>query len=149
MTEWHLLWQAYLEFYKSAETEVHITHSGETHRADAVLPGGRIIELQHSSLSPEEINLREEFYGKELVWIFDVREAYETKRLHLRKKDGKDTFRWKQPKRSIAFARRKVYLDLGAGSCLELTKMYQTSPCGGFGKLRHSIDLEEFLGMNT
>lgn len=149
MTQWHILWQSYLDFYKGANTEVRISRHGEIHRADAVLPDGRIIELQHSSLSPAEINLRESFYGKNLVWIFDACEAYETKRLHLRKKDGKDTFRWKQPKKSIAYAKRKVFLDLGAGSCLELEKMYQTSPCGGFGTLHHSQDLEEFLNMNA
>lgn len=85
------------------------------HRADAVLPGGKIIELQRSSISPRNIYLREEFYGEKMIWLFDTRDAYENKRFDLRKKGNKDTFRWKQTRKSIAFARRKVFLDLGEG----------------------------------
>lgn len=148
LTGWHLLWQQFLEFYRSARIEVPIKRSHSAHRADAVLPGGKIIELQHSSISPRNIYLREEFYGEKMIWLFDTRDAYENKRFDLRKKGNKDTFRWKQPRKSIAFATRKVFLDLGEGYIFYIKKIYFDTYCGGYGKLYYWQDLHEFEGLN-
>ena len=148
LTDWHLSWQQFLEYYRSANIEVPIKDSHSSHIADAVLPGGKIIELQHSSISPRDIYLREEFYGKKLIWVFDTREAYKSKRFDLRKKGNKNTFRWKQPRKSIAFATRKVFLDLGEGYLFQIKKIYFDTYCGGFGTLHYWQDLHEYEGMN-
>ncbi len=145
ITEWHAIWQDILEGEESANIEVPIERNGYMHRADAVLKGGTIIELQHSAISPAEIREREIFYGVQLIWIFDIQEAYEKERFEFKKERSptKRTFRWKHPKMSIAFARRKVYLDLGNDWLLYLLKMYPDTPCGGIGELisRHDLFL--------
>jgi len=143
MTQWHANWQDILEGEESANIEVPIERNGYVHRADAILKSGTIIELQHSAISPAEIREREIYYGVRLVWIFDIKEAYNNDRFELRKKLGnyKYTFRWKHPKKSITFATRRVYLDFGNDSLLYLIKIYPGPPCAGIGELisRHEL----------
>ena len=143
ITEWHVNWQDILEVEEGANVEVPIEKNGYVHRADAMLENGTIVELQHSTISPAEIREREFYYGLKMIWIFDIKDAFDNERFELRKKlsDGKRTFRWKHPKTSIAFATRRVYLDLGHGWLLHLIKMYPDTPCGGIGELIGSIDL--------
>lgn len=145
ITEWHVNWQDILEGEESADIEVPIKRNGYVHRADAVLKNKTIIELQHSAISPAEIREREYYYGVQLIWVFDIQEAYNKERFELRKELSatKRTFRWKHPKKSIAFATRKVYLDLGNDWLLYLIKMYPDTPCGGIGELisRHDLFL--------
>src|ERR1700690_2740368 len=95
LTAWHVGWQMYLIDQKRAKIEVPVERDGEKHRADAVLPVGTIIEIQHSSISPQDIERREDFYGETMVWVFDVRAAYKNKRFELRRKTERDfyTFR--------------------------------------------------------
>jgi hypothetical protein len=120
-----------------------MSKNGETHRADAVLPDGKIIELQHSRISPEEIRERELFYGEKLVWIFDCRSAYEKGRIELKEKNDNKTFRWKHAKKTIAYTSRKTFLDLGEGNLYELVWMSKDTPCGGRGKLHYSEHIED------
>jgi competence protein CoiA len=59
---------------------------------------------------------------------------------HVRDEDALDpgayrTFRWQHPRRSILACRRPVFLDLGEGQLLELKKMHQNAPYGGWGYL--------------
>lgn len=71
MSEWHREWQAQ---FPLKNREVVIEYEGEKHRAD-VLACGYVIEFQHSHISCEEFNRRNEFYtkaGKKVVWVFDV-----------------------------------------------------------------------------
>ena len=103
------------------------------HRADIQLPPGLVIELQHSAISSEDIKSREEFYGRrEMVWIFDAREAYEAGRLSIRDRGDYHTFRWKQPRKSIANCRAEVYLDTGY-SIFHLKRIKNLSPFSGWG----------------
>jgi competence CoiA-like predicted nuclease len=146
LTEWHIKWQDYLRTYRAADIEVPIIRNGAAHRADVVMPDGTIIELQHSAITPEQIREREEFYGPKFAWVFDTRDAYEQDRFQPRKKNGKDTFRWKQPRKSIAFCKRKVFLDLGEGYLFRVAKIYPDAPCGGYGKLHHDGYIEEYIG---
>ena len=104
------------------------------HRADVVAMDSTVIELQHSHLSPDEIREREEFYGK-MVWIWDAVKPYEEERLLIfehTNDDGKSyhTFKWKQPRKSIAWCTKPRYLDLGDGRLLRV----------------HKIDAEKFTG---
>ena len=131
---WHLQWQSYLA-QQGAEIEVTMERGGTTHRADAVLKNGTVVELQHSSISVDEIEKREKFYGN-LIWIFDAIDAYEKDRFDLRMKEGYQTFRWKHARKSIAHASKPVRLDLGDGWIMNLKKMSKDSPCGGWGVIK-------------
>lgn len=143
ITVWHEGWQNILEYEEGANIEVPIEKDGCVHRADAVLKNGTIIELQHSTISPAAIREREYYYGERMIWLFDCRDAYDNDRFELRKKlsDVKRTFRWKHPKKSIAYANRKVYLDFGNDTLFFLIKLYPDTPCGGIGELVSRHDL--------
>lgn len=110
-SDWHLSWQAFLEERYKARCEVWIKRGRVMHRADAVLPDGTVVEIQHSSISPQEIRARELFYGK-MAWIFDAQEA--GRRDRLRFFDGKYwNVVWKHPRKTLIAARRQIYLDTG------------------------------------
>lgn len=71
MSEWHRAWQ---EQFPIECREVPIEYNGIKHRAD-VCVGKAIFEFQHSPISNEEIQARNQFYtsaGYELIWIFDA-----------------------------------------------------------------------------
>lgn len=69
-TEWHRKWQNY---FSEDQTEVYIYGNYEYHRADIVTKKGLIIEIQNSPISPEDIDLRESFYG-DMMWIINSKE---------------------------------------------------------------------------
>jgi len=50
----------------------HTAPEGEVHRADIKTPTGIVIEVQHSTMTDEERESREAFYGN-LIWIVDGR----------------------------------------------------------------------------
>ena len=106
LTTWHIEWQESLERH-GAQLEVPITKNGKTHRADAVLANGTVVEIQHSPISTQEIAERELFYGRNMVWLFDVQDAYMKDRFDVRYKGEKTTFRWKHPQKSIAYAKEQ------------------------------------------
>lgn len=80
MSDWHRAWQ---ERFPLNNREVGLPQSKPIHRAD-VLAYGFVIEFQHSRITREEFNLRNEFYtsiGKKVIWIFDMREAFESENM--------------------------------------------------------------------
>jgi competence protein CoiA len=133
LTSWHLAWQ---DRVPSHAREVTLAD----HRADIFAADGTVIELQHSYLPPDEIDIRERFYRR-MVWIFDATEAYSQGRLDLRERDGWVSFRWKHPRKSVALCRRPVLLDLG-GSLLRLRRIHPEAPCGGWG---YRVDVDDFV----
>lgn len=109
MTAWHRNWQSAAPSWRR---EVPIGR----HRADVVTVDGRIYEFQHSSLDPDELTEREDFYRGDLVWLWDAREAYDEDRLHLERDLGdrrEVKFHWPKSRRSIGLCARAVFLDLG------------------------------------
>lgn len=152
-TEWHSGWK---NLVPETWIEIIIEKDGKRRLADIRLPNGCAVKLQRAPLSPEEIRDYEQFFG-EMVWIFDVRDSRETldalglPRLDLRKKEmsplakqlrgGRGTpanyrtFRWKHPKKHIAFAKKRVFLDIGEGEVFQLARLYPKRPSGGFGFL--------------
>jgi competence protein CoiA len=132
-SEWHRDWKACVP---SRQREVVIGR----HRADIQLDDGMVYELQHSSISTQEIREREDFYGR-MAWIFDCREPYENDRLRIRaprpdrRTPNYRTFRWAHVRKSIAACRRTVYLDLGEDVLLRLGKLYLDGYPGGYGFL--------------
>lgn len=150
-TEWHLAWKR-----RFKNVEITMRRGDEWHRADAQTDSGWVVEFQHSPISPEQIYVREQFYGN-MIWVFDVSASrqdvgFNGPRLVLY--DGTDTradenyvtFRWKHPRKSVSAARRLVYLDLGDGWLLRLGKIYPNGVCGGWG---HLLMYDEFMEIDT
>lgn len=74
-TQWHREWK---DRFPEDCQEVIIRGSGKwegvVHRADVAIPGGPVIEFQHSSLSADQIREREDFYTDNwgsMVWVVD------------------------------------------------------------------------------
>ena len=121
------------------------------HRADIVGADGNVIELQHSSISSEEIRVREAFYFK-LIWLLDGSSFEE----NFLTRDHEDYvgFRWKHPRKCWLFAQRPLFIDfngqiLGVGALREYEdeeenwwgKMVPKTKVGGWG---HWWTKEEF-----
>jgi hypothetical protein len=69
---WHLGWKALVVEAQCEVTMKRVIDGVEHHhRADVVGDRGVVIELQHSSISVEDIQARESFYGR-MVWVFDA-----------------------------------------------------------------------------
>lgn len=69
-TDWHIKWQNH---FLEDQTEVYIYGNNEYHRADILTNKGLVIEIQNSPISPEDIYLRESFYG-DMIWIINSKE---------------------------------------------------------------------------
>jgi hypothetical protein len=137
-TAWHRGWQ---ECVEPSQREVVMGW----HRADLVTPLGYVIELQHSSISPDQIAAREAFYGPRMIWVFDATDAFADDRLNLRQRDGYVSFRWKHPRKTIGACVRRVYLDLGDGSVLRVRRVHTQAPCGGWGERGAKADLQRWI----
>jgi len=101
-SQWHINWK---NNFSREEQEVIIGK----HRADIKTKNGIVIELQHSSISSEDIIEREQFY-KNMIWILDG-ETF-GKGFDLRNKKGVITFRWKNPPKSWWISNKQIYIDL-------------------------------------
>ena len=97
MSEWHLSWQ---EQFPIECREVVVEHEGKRHRADILIEEHKIvIEFQHSSLSPEEFQKRNQFYidcGYNVVWLFDMSRAKQEQE-HFVLSEAGDYYIWKKP----------------------------------------------------
>lgn len=129
---WHLNWK---ERFPTQWREVVVGR----HRADVKSPR-TVIELQASSISPAEIEEREEFYG-DMVWVIDA-EKFD---LDLRKNETHVSFRWKHPRKTWWYAEKQLYFDLG-DKLLRIYKLYSGVPCGGWGKF---VAYEEFVSQHS
>jgi hypothetical protein len=151
-TDWHRSWkQRFLT--GGAAIEVTLDRNGVRHRADVELSSGRVLELQHSSISVDELREREFFY-RELAWLFDVREPHAAGRFGLFTRDGYLAFRWQHPRKHIAYARAPAYLDLGLDRfgterILRLGKMHLDAPCRGWGRMVGVNSLAPGLAMRA
>jgi len=144
-TEWHLDWK---DYFSKAEQEVVMG----PHRADVRTKGGRVIELQHSPISVDEIREREWFYGTGMVWVVDASEFIQN--LDFRDKGDYSSFWWKWPRKTWSSACRPVYLDPGYGQLgryseelFRLRKMGNQAPCGGWGQWGCKWDFVRFFSV--
>lgn len=135
-SEWHRQWKDLLAPPEQQEVVLGC------HRADIVNDHGVVIELQHSSISPETIRDRDHFYnkmGEGLVWLFDARDMV------LRFKKVFDEYfqglsptgpsasegwiQWKHPRQSWWHAVSPAFWDIGH-QVLEVVAYHQfTTPC--------------------
>lgn len=137
---WHLGWQLLVDRWRR---EVVIGN----HRADLIAADMTVVELQHSTISAQEIAEREKFYGR-MVWVFDAIDAYRDERLYISRRLGGDkvTFRWKHPRKTVAACRRPVLLDLGDSRLLSVKRIHPAAPCGGWGRLLSRDAFEQWIG---
>lgn len=98
MSAWHIEMQSY---FPVENREVVVKSQGKVHRAD-VLVGKTVIEMQHSPISAEEFNDRNEFFrslGYRLVWVFDVRDKRDNDQIEYLDEDTSTKFKWSHPMR--------------------------------------------------
>jgi competence protein CoiA len=97
---WHLGWK---EYFAPSEREIVIG----PHRADIRTKAGRVIELQHSPISAEDIREREEFYGPGMVWVVDASAFWKNL------EPCSWGYIWRWPRKSWLNAKRPLYFDVG------------------------------------
>lgn len=127
MTPWHSEWQS---LFTDANQEVVLSHENTKHRAD-VLVGRTVVEFQHSNISYEVFNERNDFYcnlGYKVIWVFDFMEEFKEGYI-LDLSYGKDPqnthFGWSRPK--IIFDSRSV--QIGQVDLFFQLKESETEPC--------------------
>jgi competence protein CoiA len=180
-TDWHRYWKSLVP---PDCCEVVIERDGVKHRADIMTRSGMVVELQHSSIGPDEIEKRERFYGR-MLWLFDVSEARARShyaklkladpltfkalgshadrfykkdadgdhlcyvgisgRFFLIKKDGFHSFLWKHPRKSLMYANREVYLDVGDDQIFRIKKIHDWPSWTGWGYLNTRTKFEDWL----
>ena len=105
MSAWHSEWQ---QQFPKRNQEVVIEFESEKHRAD-VMACGYVIEFQHSPITADEFNERNNFYlnyGKKVIWIFDFTDEFEDGRIDCYEEwssnnDNGGKFKWSYPKRFL------------------------------------------------
>jgi competence protein CoiA len=139
---WHLGWKMLAH---PQDREVIIG----PHRADLVSLRGTVVELQHSSISTDEIEERERFYG-DMVWVVDA--APFADNLDLRERNGGEylSFRWRHPRKTLLAIRKPLFFDLGGGDLLEICNVWPDCPVGGWGYRRSQAwFFSRFMGFNS
>ena len=106
ITQWHLNWQD-LVAEEFREVPLPTLPEKPIHRADIRTAAGKIIEFQHSFLSPEEIREREHFYGN-MVWVFDA-----TNNRFAALPSGDRVFFSLNTTKHIQVCQKPVFLDFG------------------------------------
>lgn len=98
MSEWHIKMQGY---FPVDTREIVIKHNGIVHRADLLIDK-TVIEMQHSPISAEEFNDRNEFFRElsyRVVWIFDVRDKVDNGQIQYLDENTITRMKWKHPMR--------------------------------------------------
>ncbi len=100
MSEWHYDMQSR---FPIEQREFVVKYGDQTHRAD-ILNEKQVIEFQHSSISPEEISERNNFYksaGYNIAWVFDVQEQYDSRAIYAVDHSDALMYGWSNPKRCL------------------------------------------------
>jgi hypothetical protein len=97
---WHLWWQNLVRRPEFVEV------ARGPHRADIVGNGGVVVELQHSSISAEDIAARETHYGN-MVWLFDATQRFASV------KSGERAFFSVGRTKHLELCEKPVFLDFG------------------------------------
>ena len=112
ISPWHNEWQS---CFPKDNQELKLSLGETVHRADVVIDY-TVVEFQHSILSPDNFDDRNNFYlnlGYKVVWLFDLSELFENGQLSFEKENSDLVFQWINPKR--AFNR----YDINSG-CIDL-----------------------------
>ena len=111
--DWHKAWQSYspsshIEVYKRVQKE---DGSVICHIADMIDRHGNVVEFQHSNISIEDIESREEAYGN-MHWVVDA-----TKSAKIKLTD--DRILVKELESWWGLLSKPMFLDVGKGSICE------------------------------
>lgn len=112
ISPWHNEWQS---CFPKDNQELKLSLGETVHRADVVIDY-TVVEFQHSILSPDNFDDRNNFYlnlGYKVVWLFDLSDLFENGQLSFEKENSDLVFQWINPKR--AFNR----YDINSG-CIDL-----------------------------
>ncbi len=107
MSEWHVEMQS---FFPVDAREVVEKSNGSIHRAD-ILIGNTVIEMQHSAITAEEFNDRNEFFqglGYRVAWVFDVRDKWESGQIQYLDEDTTTKLKWSHPMRVFEVLDRRL-----------------------------------------
>lgn len=135
-TTWHIEWQK--EFSPDMR---HCEKIYAGHRADVVTDAGVVVELQHSNISEGEILEREACYGRDMVWIFDCRDAIQ--RIDYDKET--QLFTWNRYYRRVIFSKTRVLLDIYDGDDEILNMWYFKQEGSNIEFRAHSIPRQSIL----
>lgn len=130
-TAWHVAWKSIV---KESRCEVVIRKDDMVHRADVVGNRNTVIELQHSSISPDEIRARERFYGN-MIWVFDAAGFFGN--MVFRPKDDYVAMTWYYPGTALCSAKKPIYFHLPCGNVFKLEHVYpkrREKPLRGWGR---------------
>ena len=116
-TPWHAAWKSRFSDTERPIKRIYPGGLEVVHRADAVTPGGVVIEFQHSSISADEVIERESFC-QNMVWVIDGTKAFRSSRVRLRhhiSESGRPycSFVWLHRRRSFDEASCQAFLDIG------------------------------------
>jgi hypothetical protein len=125
-TLWHKNWK---DLFPEEWQEVVIGK----HRADIQTPN-LVIELQHSSISVDDIKAREAFY-KRMIWIFDVRRSEH----NISIRDS--SYGWMWPKRTIFHCEAPVFIHLGKNRLFNIASRFS------YDGYCRKIEKDEFLAL--
>ncbi len=131
ISEWHLEWQ---KCYPYENQEIPLQVGNIKHRAD-VLTSHTVIEFQHSRLSAEAFNERNNFYqslGCKVIWLFDFVEQFEHSSI---RNTAEYDFTWDKPKLTfntyeVCSGAVEVFFQLKADEEKCLVKISEVSPNG-------------------
>lgn len=133
-TEWHLSWKK--KFFPE-DVEVKLGNR----RADIYFDN-KILEIQNSSITPEETKQRhiDYFPYGSIYWIFNGYDFADNFNHRLTKKRTGEFFYWKWPRKSILSSVGRKFIDFHNGDLFEIIKVYTDNK--GFGKI---ISINEFM----
>ena len=97
-------------FFPEDNREVVIEKDGKKHRAD-ILIHNTVIEAQHSPISAEEFQDRNEFFemlGYRIIWIFDMRDRFDSGQIRYLNENDDTKFCWNYPMHIFSVLERKL-----------------------------------------
>ena len=100
ISPWHNEWQS---LFPRENQEVKLSLGDTKHRAD-VMVDRTVVEFQHSIMSAKSFDDRNNFYynlGYKVVWLFDLSDIYNDKKLRYVSKNERLTFYWQNPKKAF------------------------------------------------
>lgn len=138
--EWHRWWKSMLP---KKNVECVVNKNGQIKIADILLSHGKVVELQNSPISIDEIKLRESHYD-DMFWIFNCTKAFDLGRFFFQKHKGYWSFEWKHGQKILSFADKKVFLDLGQDVFL-MNSVSIDGPCKGNGFMKDRNKFVDYL----
>lgn len=149
-SNWHLEWQ---NRFPRDNQEVSLRLGNTKHRAD-VLINRTVVEFQHSIITPQHFDERNNFYlnlGYKVIWLFDVSEQYKKGELYYDIKEKGLNFTWLKPKKTFnAFDVQggciEVFFQINESEDNSIVRVMEVSEYG-FEKFKTSkaMSKEEFL----